>query len=256
MLVLVKAKLNNNVTKTQMLIREFRHDSISRSFTNLTKNWQNFEIDIESSYIEFNADNADIIIQELPDKIENCVITANSISFEKPVKALLSLRCNCIDFSNLTSDNFKMGPHFLGTTKFIFDKPFLLTNENTLSFFLNYENAYISNNFVLTENVKNISNLFSKSNIKALPTKFKINSNMHEISNLCSYCRKLTTVSPMLNGTFSKKRYPNLRTPGGMFFNCVKLKNIPIKFYKKHYIQYKSKLQTNFVGLLSYIHEL
>ena len=255
MLVLGKAKLSNNAISSNMFICEFSY-VMNGSTVNLTKNWQNFEIDIESNHIEFNADNADIIIQELPDKIEKCAITANSISFEKPVKASLSLRCNCIDFSNLTSDNFKMEPRFLGTTKFIFDKPFLLTNKDEVSFFQYYENNYISNNFVLTENVKNISNLFFRSNIKALPTKFKINRDIHEMSDLCSHCKKLTTVSPMLIGTFSKKRYPNLCTPKRMFFNCIKLKNIPIKFYKKHYIQHKSKLQTNFVGLLSYIHEL
>lgn len=255
------AKIHDKNVKNNTLFISNNYSPISLSKIELTDTWEKYTFQLEKEYgYLIMAKNADVRIENI-DTYAEWVIRCHNLFVMKPVNTRIICDCNTLYMDNLTYNNFSSisisyGEHFKNVNNIICKKPFKLDNAYSNEIFKNYKGSYISNKFVLTDNVEHINGLFSESNIKALPTNFKINKNIIDINNLCKNCKKLKHLSIGLSGTFSKRRYPNMITPRNMFYGCKNLKDISIKFYKKHYVNELHRLSTNFVGLLSYVHEL
>lgn len=225
----------------------------------LNNTWKKLKITLPRRYKYWiNGKNVDIKIEQLNSSVEwtvNCYSLAANNFIDADIKCM----CNTVYTDNFTCNNFsKLSPvngYFQDAKEIICKMPFKLDSECSDEIFKGYNGTYISNNFEITDNVRRINGLFSRSNIKAVPTNFKITKNFIDINNIFSDCKNLRQISGVI-GTFSKKRFPNMITPKYMFNKCKNLKDIPIKFFKKDYINEKDKLSTNFIGLLSYVHEL
>ena len=255
------AKIHDKNVKNNTLFISNNCSSISLSKIELTDTWEKYTFQLKKEYRYFiMAKNADVRIENI-DTYAEWAIKCHSLFVMKPINARIKCDCNTLYMDNLIYNNFSSislsyGERFKNVNNIICKKPFKLDNVYSDEIFKKYKGSYISNKFVLTDNVERINGLFSESNIKALPTNFKINKNIIDINNLCRNCKKLKHLSIGLSGTFSKRRYPNMITPRNMFYGCKNLKDISIKFYKKHYVNELHRLSTNFVGLLSYVHEL
>ena len=229
----------------------------------LTNEWKKYTFHFNYTSTFFvNAPNADIKVIKINNECEWAFI-CYSFQLINSVYAHLTFKCNTLYLDNLTYNNFVKHSDFVDYSEWfknvnnvICKNTFEIDNDIADEIFKNYKGSYISNKFVLTNNVKRVNGLFSNSYIKALPTNFKINRNFVDVNNLCKKCKKLKQLSIGVNGTFSKKRFPKMITPRNMFYGCKNLKNIPIKFYKKDYKNELHHIATNFIGLLSYMHEL
>lgn len=259
--IIIKAKLHDIHKKDSILLVRSMSSFIFHKKITLTNEWVEYKLESIDHRIELASTNADIVVEKV-NTINSSVFTVlniyvNTVSFNTKLNnSHLDLRCECIDMTNLTQENFCHEKSLTnGTNKIIINDPVFLTRKNLKSFFRNYNGSYISNKFIFGENIENFSSIFYDSSIKTIPLSFKFNKNITNIDYLCAYCKKLRHLYQDF-GTISKKRYKNLQTPTSMFYKCKSLDNIPIKFYKKHYINEREKLCSNFIGLFSVIHDL
>ena len=258
--IIIKAKLHDIHKKDNiLLVRPMYSPSFHKNITH-TSEWVEYKFEFVDHRIEIASTNADLIVEKAY-TINPCIFTVlcistNSVSFKTVLTSQLDLRCTCIDMTNITQENISCKNSLInGTEKIIINEPVFLTRKDLTSFFRNYNGSYISNKFIFGENIEKFSSIFYNSSIKTIPLSFKFNKNITNIDYLCGYCKKLKHLYKDF-GTISKKRYKNLHTPIGMFHKCKNLDNIPIKFYKKHYINEREKLYSNFIGLFSIIHDL
>lgn len=259
--IIIKAKLHDTHKKDRLLLVRSMYSFIFHKKITLTNEWVEYKFECADHRIEIASVNADIIVEKL-NTINSSVFTVlniyvDTISFNTKLNnSHLNLRCRCIDMTNITQDNIGCENSLVnGTTTIIVNDPVFLTRKNLKSFFRNYNGSYISNKFIFGENIEDLSYIFCDSSIKTIPLSFKFNKNITNIDYLCGYCKKLKHLYKDF-GTISKKRYRSLKTPVSMFHNCRNLNNIPMKFYKKHYINEREKLYSNFIGLLSIVHDL
>lgn len=259
--IIIKAKLHDIHKKDSILLVKSMSSFIFHKKITLTNEWVEYKLESIDHRIELASTNADIVVEKV-NTINSSVFTVlniyvNTVSFNTKLNnSHLDLRCECIDMTNLTQENFCHEKSLTnGTTHIIMNDPILLTRKNLKSFFRNYSGSYISNKFIFGENIEDFSYIFCNSSIKTIPSSFKLNKNIVNINYLCANCKKIKHLYKNFE-TISKKRYRNLQTPVSMFHNCRNLDNIPIKFYKKHYINERKKLYSNFIGLLSIIHDL
>lgn len=259
--IIIKAKLHDIHKNDSILLVRSMSSFIFYKKITLTNEWVEYKLESIDHRIELASTNADIVVEKV-NTINSSVFTVlniyvNTVSFNTKLNnSHLDLRCECIDMTNLTQENIGCKNSLTnGTEKIIINEPVFLTRKNLTSFFRNYNGSYISNKFIFGENIEDFSYIFCNSSIKTIPSSFKLNKNIVNINYLCANCKKIKHLYKDFE-TISKKRYRNLQTPVSMFHNCRNLDNIPIKFYKKHYINERKKLYSNFIGLLSIIHDL